>query len=279
MTPSPERSPSPRVALLLTAAAVGVIMISLAWAEEITLTTYYPAPVGAYRNIRVTQEAYFRSSIFHPHTNQEQGYCVYDGITAPCLATGETKPRPGQLFYNSDNDQFYYSSDRAVAGDRSSWFKPVSGMDNRTVAESLLPGYTAPNNSLNWIKSWAALPQLGSIVSSGAALRMPAQTSHGLYSASFQAEYCTAVGAGGAVGDAPTINLYKRVGLGGWSTIGTLTSVEVDATNLCTEISIETMFLINRGSSNDFGVKFKREKNFVGSLSNARLIVARIMQL
>ena len=61
--------------------ALAALIIGLAWAEQITLTTYYPAPYGVYKTMRL-----------YPH----------DDFTPGDVCTND-----GELYYDASDDRVY----------------------------------------------------------------------------------------------------------------------------------------------------------------------------
>lgn len=67
--------------------ALAGLIIGLAWAEEITLSTYYPAPYGVYREMRL-----------HPNSSpstcdaNNEGAIYYNDATNQLMVCGETGP-------------------------------------------------------------------------------------------------------------------------------------------------------------------------------------------
>lgn len=159
--------------LLTAAAALAFLAPALpAGAEEFTMDTYYPSPAGVYNSVTVLSSAALASdggtvvigarTATEGHSLQVAGASKVNFIQMKeynsaqladaSLLPGESKPAPGRLLYNRDNDRFYYTSKDAVAGDRDTWLKPVSGFDSEVVGEGTYGSEFMLPGSYGWVK-------------------------------------------------------------------------------------------------------------------------------
>ena len=259
-------------------------------AETLTLTTYYPAPYGAYAGLLTTggtalnpvntllardgggvgigtnNTGIFKLSVKGPAAFDAIDYASHQDIDInnTLKYTGESVPGPGRLFYNFDKDAFYYSSKEALPGDPSTWFKPVSGFDAATVIDVSLPGPFTVGSGYTTLKTWysAKTPDLGTITNSGTRARSTVQKSAGLYVVSFTGTFCSPGSA--ASPSAPKVKLLGTYVGAGWKTLITYTDdIEFDtaAPSHCGDMDSQSMFVATPGGQAwQFEIQVKRYK-------------------
>ncbi|MFH1246078.1 MAG: hypothetical protein V1662_06310 [Candidatus Omnitrophota bacterium] len=94
--------------------AIGVLLAGLAWAEEITITSYYPSPYGVYRDLE-TKKSHAVGDIgsgsgtagINKVGDLAQGELwVEKGVIFKPQAADPAAAKKGELIYNSTEDTF-----------------------------------------------------------------------------------------------------------------------------------------------------------------------------
>lgn len=119
---------------------LAVIFINSAWAEEITISTYYPAPYGVYRNFKTTEDTYLATESGNvgvgtetPNTKLE----VDNVLKITPYTVAGTDPQAcgleteGAIYYKDSESRFYYC-------DGSEW-KPFGGLPAPDYELSITP--------------------------------------------------------------------------------------------------------------------------------------------
>lgn len=91
---------------------LAAVIIGFAWAEQITLTTYYPAPYGVYREFTTTGNTYLATDsgnvgigMVNPTTKLEvQGGAIKatDGLIIETRTQDPESPQTGQIWLRTD---------------------------------------------------------------------------------------------------------------------------------------------------------------------------------
>lgn len=258
-------------------------------AEQLTVTTYYPAPSGVYSQMLTTQDAYLArdgGKVMVGTSTGTQKLTVLGGVAAagvdfasheglaplgaPALLPGETVPAPGRVFYNRDADQFYYATRGAVAADRKTWYKPLGAGITLAVAADGTLSDTLPA-SKDWLAPWTAVT--GASACSGACLRSEPQSSGGLYVAVLEGTYCTS--AGNPTGSPVLILRYRRTG-GNWVTLASSDDeIDVSGSPNCGAFELTGMFIARGNVTLDVGLKGKRDNS--GDTVSAQVRLSRIL--
>ncbi|MBI3547661.1 MAG: hypothetical protein HY078_01285 [Elusimicrobia bacterium] len=258
---------------LLLAAAYGAL------SETLTMTTYYPSPLGVYHRLTARWMDFnpFAKGLAAPGV-----VCLNGDLAAPCLRQGASKPEPGQLFYNSDKDQFYYSSKSAEAADPTTWYRPMSGIDNRTVSAGRIGSFSTTSGGFQRMAGWTpdGSPAIGTAACSGQCMATAQQTASGLYVVELSGMYCSPAHTPPTDLDArPSFRLQWRYPGGTWRTVVTAAEdLTLNAPGGCAEFSFQSMFFANYGKIIQSSASIKRE-TAGDSVSNVQLTVSRVLKL
>ena len=111
--------------------------------EEITLTTYYPAPYGDYDELQTNRLAVGNNA----HTSRVNGVVNFEGLTSDPAAADSGE---GDIYYNLTNHEFRYQ-------DNSGWQSFLSGssifIDSNMTRVACGSDY-APNPDFNIANQW-----------------------------------------------------------------------------------------------------------------------------
>ena len=94
---------------LVLIAAMGIALafcIGPCFAEDITITTYYPAPFGVYNEMRANKLVIGDPDSTSTPSPDTDGVVRFKGIGSDPIGAGDTEP--GALYYNTSDDEFKY---------------------------------------------------------------------------------------------------------------------------------------------------------------------------
>jgi hypothetical protein len=281
-------------------------------AETYTLDTYYPSPAGIYTTLSVSSNAYLAKdgggvgigtknlkgkalqveggagvqaldyNSFTPGSENDEDELDFSKLKY----AGESKPAPGRVFYNYDEDAFYFSSKQAKAADPDTWFKPMSGLKTRKLIDMDQRGrYDLPAKSADpddkFVKGWRIIDEKGIKIGKGV-FRTKKRRRAGIAILSVSGTYCSPKSkpmvddpltldedeSEEEIAIHPTIRAkYKPHDGSKWKVAGQIGTLSIpplpkaQRLSRCDDFSIESMVLLPDPRKNwDFGLWITRHK-------------------
>jgi len=287
----------PKVRGPLLAVLVCIGCCRLAGAEMYTLDTYYPSPVGVYNNISVTSTTALATKggyvvVGAPNSSNNSMFKVagsasvdfiqmeaYNNATIndASLNPGEDVPAPGRVLYNTDTDLLYYSSNKAVASDKTTWLKPISGFDMAVVAE----GTTPRKNIQYWNGVFIKFPLYGDLnpwiatIGTGGSIFLKTKTENaGLYIVSATVNYCAKF----EIKDEDNKQVLMTLFSGGLFDAKQIASFNNDvaiAAGACQPLSMDGMLFLSKRGVASLRVQIKGVNN--GDTTAGQMTVSRVL--
>ncbi|MBI3299212.1 MAG: hypothetical protein HYZ75_13670 [Elusimicrobia bacterium] len=154
------------------AALLAAGLAATARAEELNVTTYYPAPVGVYNNLRAQRYK------FTPYQTRA-------AMDVPPM------PDPGIFAYCSETGSYYASSPSGEPSEPGTWWYRVVLDDTpeNIFAQGSKDDFSQPNNTYAWVKQCAVTT--GKLYNSNSFIRSTMKTTQaGLYTARARGKLC-----------------------------------------------------------------------------------------
>lgn len=286
--------------LALAFALLASVVLRVA-SEKVTLTTSYPSPAGIYQRLVTTGQTVLARDEGGVTLPWSEFFSYSSGnpavFKAPAWPEGNNVPKEGRLFYNREKDQFYYTSRQAMAGQPSTWYKPMSGLQETLIINGAA-SYTPPDAQLRYVPWSSASP--GSIVcTAGTCLRSTIQNTAGLYVIELTGNYCAPLPrSGGTTGEpitttnttSPRFLVYWRrcstSSCTGFAVASDLNGdFEVDPVTGCGEFGVQSMIMSVANQRIDLRFRFQRDapNNAIGgvadrdSVTNVRMTATRVL--
>ncbi|MBI5594825.1 MAG: hypothetical protein HY928_01920 [Elusimicrobia bacterium] len=254
-------------------------------AQTYSVETYYPSPAGAYSSLTVTSQTWVArdagsqlivgsgaaSPVFASKLMVAGGGMAWwsdfhsykkDGgsslLGAPPDPPSGQVPPPGRLFYNHDEDKFYYASKDAKAADRASWYKPL-GSGRSVLAQASWPtkGVKLPGD-FKTITGMSAT--LGTVECGGGCLKPAAPPERvALLMVVFQGELCHSNVFSQAFNQ--RLRIRSRAAGQNWKELARHSADVLTLGKRCTSAAVFALTPANPGEAVEYGIEAKKDND------------------